>query len=254
MLSSYKVIKSNSVISNGNIDINTEYSPNSHNDNKKELGEKNAKDFIESYEVLARTMLENARRQSDEILASAYDDASRVEQEAYNKGLRQGYEEGHQQGIADADNYYQDVKAKAEYEIEIMNKNAEELLLQCKNEYLNYLEEKKGEIKSLILCISESILKKEVKDKDSIDSMIIEAIEMVSKSKTIIVKCRDQYVESLNEKIEAWKHQSVFRGEVFVVSDDNLEEGNAVIQSDKGKITVSIKDAIEKVREIIISH
>ena len=64
MLSSYNVIKSNSVVTNGNVEINTDVI-NVSSDKKKELGEKNAKNFIESYEVLARTMLENSRRQSN---------------------------------------------------------------------------------------------------------------------------------------------------------------------------------------------
>jgi flagellar assembly protein FliH len=226
MLSSYKVIKNQSIIEKGKKEINTEYVI----EKNKELGEKNAKDFIESYEVLARTMLENARRQSDEILASAYSDAQRIGQEAYEKGYSEGEISGREEGIAKANTYYEEVKDRTEKECEVLKKNADKILYSAKQEY---------------------ILKREIKDKDGITSMVLDAVEAIVKSKTIIVRCNSIYIEDLKEKLEVWKNRSVFRGEVFVVPDDNLEEGNAEIQRENGKIVVSVTEAIKKVKEII---
>lgn len=250
MLSSYKVIKSNSVVTNGNVEINTGLI-NTSSDNKKELGEKNAKDFIESYEVLARTMLENARKKSDEMLAIAYEDARRIEQDAYEKGMSEGYNAGYEKGIGEASIYYNDMINKAQSDAQEIISKAEKLLLESNNQYLKYLEEKKDEVQELIISIAKSILKREVKDKDAIKDMVLDAIEMVSKSKTLIVKTKTNYVDNIKENIDNWRQQSIFQGDVFVVADDKLEEGTAVIQTNNGKITISINDAIEKVREII---
>lgn len=247
MLSSYKVIKNNSVVEEGKKEINTEYAA----EKNKELGEKNAKDFIESYEVLARTMLENARRQSDKILAAAYSEAQDIEQEAYKKGYEEGKKAGYEAGIAKANEYYEEMKNRAKYEAETLGKNAEALLYGAKQEYLRYMEEKQGEAKKLILYILESILKKEVDCKEGISSMILDAIEIAQKSKTLIVKCNNSYIEDIKSKLEAWKNRSVFRGEIFVVTDDNLEEGTAEIQRENGKVIVSVSEALQKVREII---
>ena len=250
MLSSYNVIKSNSVVTNGNVEINTDVI-NVSSDKKKELGEKNAKNFIESYEVLARTMLENSRRQSDAMIAAAYEDARKLEQEAYEKGMAEGYNSGYEKGIKEANSYYDDMVNKAQFESHQLMEKAENLLLDSSNKYLEYLEEKKEEMQSLILSITESILKREVKDKDAITNMVLDAIEMASKSKTVIVKTRSSYIEELRSKIETWKHQSIFQGDIFVVEDDTLDEGAAIIQRNNGKIVVSVSDAMEKVREII---
>ncbi|MFU0823735.1 fliH protein [Clostridium sp.] len=247
MLSSYKVIKNQSIIEKGKKEINTEYVI----EKNKELGEKNAKDFIESYEVLARTMLENARRQSDEILASAYSDAQRIGQEAYEKGYSEGEISGREEGIAKANTYYEEVKDRTEKECEVLKKNADKILYSAKQEYIRYMKEKQEEIKRLIISITEGILKREIKDKDGITSMVLDAVEAIVKSKTIIVRCNSIYIEDLKEKLEVWKNRSVFRGEVFVVPDDNLEEGNAEIQRENGKIVVSVTEAIKKVKEII---
>lgn len=247
MLSSYRVIKNNSVIEEGKKQINTEYTT----EKNKELGEKNAKDFIESYEVLARTMLENARRQSDKILAAAYAEAQNIEQEAYRKGYEEGKKAGYETGVAKANEYYEEMKSRAEYEAKTLGENAEVLLYGARQEYFRYMEEKQGEIKELILYILECILKKEIDCKDGISSMILDAIEIAQKSKTLIVKCNNSYTEDIKVKLEAWKNQSVFRGEIFVITDDNLEEGTAEIQRENGKIIVSVSEALQKVREII---
>jgi flagellar assembly protein FliH len=251
MLSSYKVIKSNSVVTNGNVEINTEIMTTA-TDDKKELGEKNAKNFIESYEVLARTMLENARRQSDKMIALAYEDARKLEQEAYEKGMSEGYNAGYEKGTEEAKIYYNDMVNKAQFDSQQLIDKADNLLLESNNQYIEYLKEKKEEVQELIVSIAENILKREVKDEDAITNMVLDAIEMVSKSKTVIVKSRSNYVEDLKVNIENWKHKTIFQGEVFVVTDDELEEGTAVIQRNNGKITININDAIEKVREIIL--
>lgn len=252
MLSSFKVIKSNSVIENGNVEINTEYSKNNGNNSteKKELGEKNAKDFIESYEVLARTMLENARRESDNVLAVAYEEANRLEHEAYEKGSSEGYKAGYDKGVSEGKKLFEKQINDAKIKENNIIASAEELLLEAKNEYTKYLEEKQEEVKGLIISIAEHILKKELQNKDGITNLVLDAIELAYKSKTIIVRCNKKYVEDLQDKIESWKNQSIYRGEAFVVGDDTIEEGTAIIVRENGKIVVSVNDALEKVREI----
>jgi len=252
MLSSFKVIKSNSVIENGNFQINTEYSTNKDNNQteKKELGEKNAKDFIESYEVLARTMLENTRRESDKILAVAYEEANRLEQQAYEKGSSEGYKAGYDKGISDGNKYLEKQVNDANIKANKLISNAEEVLFKANSEYIKYIEEKQEEIKGLIISSVEHILKKEIQNKEGITNLVIDALELAYKSKTIIVKCNSKYLEDLQDKIANWKNQSIYRGETFVVGDDTIEDGTAIIIRENGKIVVSVNDALEKVREI----
>ncbi|MCD3350254.1 fliH protein [Clostridium botulinum D/C] len=252
------VIKNKSIVSNGLKEITTEYhiedieDQKTEEEEKKELGEKNAKDFIENYEVLARTMLENARKQSDAIVASAYDEIQKMQEEAYNKGYEEGKLDGYSDGKKQADEYYNEIKNKANEEIETLNKNAEELLFSAKTEYVKYFKDKQQEIKELIVSITKSVLKLEIKNSDSINSMILDALESAKDSKSIIVKCNNKYVDSLKESIDEWKIQVVFRGDIFVVPDDNLEEGKAIIQKENGKIVIDIDVALEKINELVL--
>src|SRR3712207_9135272 len=100
------VIKNKSVVSNGLKEITTEYhiehiEDQNTEEEKKELSKKNAKNFIENYEVLARTMIENARKQSDLIVASAYDEIQKMQEEAYNKGYEEGKSDGYSDGYSE---------------------------------------------------------------------------------------------------------------------------------------------------------
>ena len=162
------VIKNSSIIKEGNKPIVTEFQ-NISEMQQKELGETNAKTFIDSYENLARTMLEDARKQRDEILSTAYSEAERISKEAYEKAYQEGCEKGHSDAFEKAyeDGYRSNID-RALQEAEIIKSNADNILRTCIEEKERYIREKEMEIKDLIINSVESILKREVKDKDCI--------------------------------------------------------------------------------------
>ncbi|KGN03414.1 fliH protein [Clostridium novyi A str. 4570] len=263
MPSLFNVIKNTSVVSDGSKEINTEYTvpKRKHknvNEKKKELGEKNAKDFIESYEVLARTMLEKARRESEEIISSSYSKAKSIEEDAYTKGFNLGKEDGYSDGYSEgklaADKYYEDIKTKANAEIDLLNENAEKMLLNAKDEYTNYLKEKQENIKDLIVYITKKVLLKEIENSDSITDMIVDALENANDSKNIIIKTKSIYKDDIEEKLKLWKAKTVFNGKIFVIEDDNLEDGQAIIEKENGKIVVDVMSALDKIEEVIQSE
>lgn len=259
MPSLFNVIKNTSVVSNGSKDINTEYDISKYNqrdvsEKKKELAEENAKDFIESYEVLARTMIDKARRESEEILSNSYIKAKSIEEDAYTKGFNSGKEDGYSEGKLASHKYYEDIKIKANEEIELLNENADKMLLNAKNEYVNYLKEKQESIKDLIVYITKQVLLKEIKNSDAITNMIIDALETAKDSKNIIIKTKSNYKDHIEEKIELWKTKSVFNGKVFVIVDDNLEDGKAIIEKENGKVIVDVMGELDKIQEIISSE
>lgn len=255
MQSLYKVIKNTSIVSGGKKEIITEYLPPEEKEVQVQK-ETNAKDFIDSYEILAKTMLENSRKKGEQILSKAYEEAQRIENEVYPKAYQKGYEEGKEKGYNDA---YEEAYTKnieqAIREKESMLKEAEtiseNIIRDAKEEYIKYLEDKKTEIKKLVENIIENTLKKEVKDSDSLNNMIIEAIENEKNSKTIIIRCRSLYKGDVQSKINLWKEQSIFKGDIFIIGDDSLEEGKAIIEKDNGKIIISMEFILEKIKEIL---
>lgn len=251
MQSSYRVIKNNHVQSLGNKEISTEFIKVQ---DKEEI-EENIKNNFESYETLVNTMMENARRKSDKILSSAYQEAQFVEsdsrlkaeqlmQEAYSKG----YEEGKAKGYEEA---YNDSFPKVQEQCQIIKQQAEDILFEAKKTYELYLEQKKHEIKDFILETVETILKQSIQNEDSLEKMIYSALEDTKNAKCFIIKCHSMYVENLNSKKDIWREQLAFKGDIFVLKDDSLEPGAAVIDKGTGKVVVSIENALDKLKELL---
>ena len=255
MQSLYSVIKNTSIVKTGKKEIVTEYIPPEAEEIKIQK-EVNAKGSFDSYENLARTMLENSRKQGEDILSKAYEEAEKIESEAYPNAYKKGYEEGKEKGYNDAyETAYKSNLEKAEKEgqslIKEAQKTSEDIVKDAKEEYAKYLEDKKEELKKLVENIVGNILKREIKDSDSLNNMIIEAINEEKNSKTIIIRCRSLYKEEITSSISSWREKNVFKGDVFVIADDSLEEGSAIIEKDNGKIVISMEFVLEKVKEIL---
>lgn len=257
MQSSYRIIKSSSVISNKPKEIVTEFEEKQEierNIKQKEESETNAKNFIDSYENLARNMVENARRQSEEILSSAYQEAERLEKEAYEQAYNLGNEKGYSDGFNKAyEDGYKSNLDKALAEAEIIKNNADNILRSCIEEKDRYLQEKEVEIRDLIFNCIETILRREVKDKEALNNLLFESLSEVKNSKNIVIKSNKIYCEEFNKNIDKWKSQIPLKADIFVISDESIEEGSAIIERDSGKIVVSIDIAMEKLKEIFNS-
>ena len=98
------------------------------------------------------------------------------------------------------------------------------------------------------------MLLKEIENNDAITNMILDALENAKDSKDIIIKTKNNYKEDIEEKIELWKAKTVFNGKVFVIVDDNLEDGKAIIEKENGKIIVDAMSALDKIEEIVKSE
>lgn len=251
MQSSFNVIKNNNVLKQGNKEIVTLFD----NINEREAKEKDARSNIESYENLAKTMIENARRQSEQILSNAYNEVQNIEQNALDKialmekeAFNKAYNEGKEKGYQDA---YESTIVKTAEECENIRRNIDEMLRGAQKEYNKYLVDKKDELNRLIVSIAESVLKREVKDKDAINGMIFDVIEASKDAKSFLIKTKSKYVEELKIQTISWKDQLAFKGDIFVIADEAIEEGSALIDKGNGKVEVSIDLALAKVKEIL---
>ncbi|MCT8976109.1 flagellar assembly protein FliH [Clostridium sp. CX1] len=254
MQSSYRVIKNSSVVKEGKKSIITDFETKTEVQ-QKELGEVNARTFIDSYENLARTMVEDARKQRDAILSAAYAEAEKIEEEAYASAYERGYSEGSEKGYNDGFNkaYQEGYQAnidKAIQEGDSIKFNADNVLRACIAEKEKYITDKEKEIKELIINCVESILKREIKDNDGLNSIVFDALSKIKNTKTIIVKSKSIYCEEFKKQIDLWKEQLPFRGDIFIIPDESIEEGSAIVERDNGKAVISVDIALEKIREI----
>jgi len=250
MQSLFKVIKNSSVNSNGVRAIETNYE-----EEKCEYLETGGTKVNSRYENLASSIIENARRQSDEIISNTYIRAEKIEKEAYQKA----YEEGKKKAYSDSYNraYEENViKAQEEakkiiYDAKEVFKTADNILLNSNKDYEAYIEEKKTDVANLILEIVKNILQNEVQVEASINKMVMNALEQVKTVKTYVIKCNVLHVNELKQALEVWKTQLTYKCEVFVIEDKTISPGNAVVEKDNGHLEVGIDIGFTRVKEIL---
>ncbi len=251
MQSSFKVIK-NSNMSDGRKDINTSFSKQEahvvHNDTVIYKP-------MESYENIGNTIINEAKKKSELILSSTYQELEKMRKDVYESAYKEGYEQGAREGLKRAyEEGYRENKAKAEAEAQAMEEKAENLLLYSREEVNNYLKQKETDIKNLIQNAVENILRQEVKDKHSMNKAITEVLETFKDSRNFIIKCCSLYAEEIRSKVDLWKEKLPFNGEIYVVCDDSLSEGTAIVKRDNGTTEISIEQSLDKLRDILFSE
>lgn len=249
MQSSSRIIKYSSVVEQGSKEIKSTIN---FPEGKVEINQipiENSKENLESIENIGRNIIEKARRQADEILSSAMEEAQNLETEAYNKGYNTGYEEGRINGYKDS---YEANIARAEEEASAIIENANKILFSAKEQYENYLKEKEIDIINLSINIAETVTKKQLASVDGVDEMIIGALTESREAKTFIIRTNSMHCDNIKAKIYDWKERLAIKGEVFVVADDSIEHGNAIIEKDNGSIMVGIDPAMKNIREALL--
>lgn len=257
MPSLYRVIKNNSVAEKHEKIIETNY----EDIRESAVNQGNVRTFMESYESLSKSILENARRESREILFKAYEEADNTvrnadikAEEAYKEAYNKGYAEGKENGYKDAyeEAYKKNIDA-ANIEVERMKKNAENILFQGRKEYDEYLASRENEIRDMIIEICKGVLKREVKDTDGLNTIVLNAISEIKGSRSLIIKCHPDRTASINKVIDEWKKQLAFNGDLFVLEDISVGEDNVVIEKENGKIVTGIDAALNTIKEIVYS-
>lgn len=249
MQSLYSIIKNTNVKTEGRRAITTDYSSIvdeevAVTEIETESEEEKLRKTAESYEALAKTMIENARRQSEEILIRAHEEARNIEQQAF----QQGYELGQEQGYKDA---YEETIEKATIEADGMIQNAVDILQSAKLQYEDYLWSKQQELLQLAVNMAEAVLRKRLENTEGLEEMIFETLNNARNSETYVIRVPLKDVAELKERVADWKERLALKGEVFIIGDDSLTPGNAVVEKSSGKIGIGIDIGMESIRQAL---
>ena len=242
MQSSFNVIKNSRVIEQGDREITTQRREVTYDEIMGENNE-NIRNDMESFENIAKNIVENARRESEKIISKAIGDSVNAKTEAYKEGLEKGNKKGYENG-------YNEAMGAARVDAENIRIMADNILTAAKDEYNQYLIDKKNHIKALVVSIAENILKREVVEKAALNEMIFNSLKAERNIKSYIIKSNSSHFASIKEQIQNWKSKIAFQGDIFVIEDNFLDDGTAVIEKDTGKSIVSIEYGIKKIIEV----
>lgn len=194
-------------------------------------------------------ILTKAKEESEIILQNAQEEALNIEKKAYEDGHSQGLKNGYEDGYKEA---YEENIEKAKFEAAQIIDNANKVLFEANNTVSDYMKENKKNILGLSVSIAEQVLREKFEDVNSMDSLITSVIEEYELKENFVVKANPLYKESLDEQILTLKESYKVSGDVFVLADESVEQGNAVIDNVNGRLIVGIDHVIEKIKEELL--
>ena len=142
----------------------------------------------------------------------------------------------------------------AKVEAEEIRNNSETLLRSAKENYEMYLEDKKKEVINLALEIANGICKRELVQNDSINELIEEAFKVSKNEENVIIKTNEVHVEELKKQTERWKIMYGVKNEIFILSDNEIEPGNAILEKTSGIVKVGIDAGMDQIKKAIFNE
>lgn len=179
-------------------------------------------EFIRRSQQKAAEMLEQAKRDAEQLRTSAY-------QEAYQKGLSDGLEDK-RQDISDCIH------------------SVEELMDALQVSLDEFIERYEREVRDLVIEITEKIITKRLlKDDMELAGLVKQAVSSVKKADWIKVEISDQ-LPKLLEYLQGELSLNSY-GSTVEVQAKNVPAGTCVIQTPEGLIDASVPVQLDHLRE-----
>ncbi|GAA0115856.1 FliH/SctL family protein [Clostridium senegalense] len=253
MQSSYNIIKNKDVITEGKKEISAinfkliDKEKENIKENKETINIVNNDELLKSMENMADSIIKNAQIKSDKILVKASEDAKEIETNAFEKGSLEGYNNGFEKG-------YNDGMEKSLNEGALIIESANEVLANAKKEYKKYVEEKEEHFRKLVLTSVNEVLKKELSNAEALNNIVYDILSKEKNENYFIIRCNCKYKNSLEDEKLNMINRLAFNGDIFIVEDNSLEDGVAIIEKENGKVETGIDYIMSKLKELIMER
>ena len=206
------------------------------------------KKVLEAKEEYKR-VIEETELKKQEILNEANENSKVIEKKAYELGYEQGLKNGYEDGYKES--YEQNIE-KALKESEEIKQEGYNTLLNIKNEAKSYIKENKESIISISISIAEQVLREKFKDVKLMEAMLNNIIAEYDLKNDLVIKVNPLYKEELQKNIDEEISKNNLSQKIFIIPDLGVEEGNAVIETESGKLIVGIDSVLDKVKEELL--
>lgn len=194
-------------------------------------------------------IIQSAREKADSIVENSKNEVENIEKKAYEEGYSQGLKNGYEDGYKEA---YEDNIEKAKQESTKIIESSSKMLMESKKQLVDYMNENTSKIIALSINIAEKILREKFEETSALDSLVKSTIEEYELKENFVVRVNTIYKDSLDNQIDTMKKEYKINSEVFILADDTIEYGNAIIDTTNGKLIVGIDSILEKIKEEIL--
>lgn len=241
------IYKERKIISSKNVSIGERVELNTVN--SAQNLQKKAEDLqkhLNKIEFQHSQIIEEMELKKNKIIEDAKNLSAKIEQEAYEKGYKEGQANGYEDGYKEAfDSNIDEARFKSESIIQ----EAQEFLLQVNSLKAEYIKKNKQNIMNLAISIAEQVLREKFEETDSMNSLIENAIVEYGSKKSIIIKVNPLYKDEIEEKAKEWKDLYNIQDDIFVLGYDAIKKGNVVIETEKGSVSSGIDTVLDVLKE-----
>lgn len=186
----------------------------------------------------AEKILSKARQEAQRIIDEANVRAQKILQQAQEDGYREGFEKG----MLDAQKEYEKMLENIEVQKAMILKEREDILKELESKVL-----------LLVPQILEKVLEREIKDKSFLEQYIKNAILQLSIRSSLVIRVSEEDFEYANSKLDEILHGIDGIDKVDVKIDKALRSGDVVIETPYGFVETGVRMRLEKIQEIVLS-
>jgi len=194
-------------------------------------------------------MLDDAKKQADEILNSAQGEYERVVKDAYDSGMeimensrKEGFSEGYKEGY---DEGYKDGYSASEVLIE----EANEIKSNALAHYEQLIEASEATMIQLILDITEKVLQKELDEDDElIFNLVKNGLQRITQTDQLKIRVSElDYINLVSMKKRILPLLDKVN-DIHIRQDDSMAKGDCIIETDSGNIDSGVRTQLEFVK------
>lgn len=190
--------------------------------------------------------IEQAKKEAEQILKDAREQAELLREQGYAEGRELGYEEG----VRDA---YEEQKAILDKEIRELQTNIADVIKSVSIEKEKMMETVVDDLKKISLAVAEKVIQTSLQSsEDIIKRIILAATDKMKKrqwAKIYITKCNTGI--SLEADVEFLERLSLLSDNLKIITMDNSEEGTCIIELPDEVIDASVGTQLENIKDII---
>jgi len=198
-----------------------------------EISDANPENIEEKLKIIIENAQKEAQKQSEIIKEQA-------KKEGFEAGYKEGFEKGSKEAKEKFDRIIEEYTTKMEQAINKLVSKANDIDKQYKQLELNATD-------AVLSIASKVIAKKIEEDKDSIASMIKEALNL-TQSKKIKLKLNPENARNIADRLDTLSNGKI----IEIVEDSKLSKGSVMLEEEDGNIIDAGVDAkLEQIKNSI---
>jgi len=198
-----------------------------------EISDANPENIEEKLKIIIENAQKEAQKQSEIIKEQA-------KKEGFEAGYKEGFEKGSKEAKEKFDRIIEEYTTKMEQAINKLVSKANDIDKQYKQLELNATD-------AVLSVASKVIAKKIEEDKDSIASMIKEALNL-TQSKKIKLKLNPENARNIADRLDTLSNGKI----IEIVEDSKLSKGSVMLEEEDGNIIDAGVDAkLEQIKNSI---